>query len=86
MSGAVQHGRGEGTADAGAQARAEEDYKTYASFFHTLRNAHNRVVLGIDVLINKPMDEAERTERIVKLQEAARQLTELLDRAPIPRA
>lgn len=66
--------------------RLDDEYKAYASYFHTLRNAHNRVVLGIDVLINKPMDEAERTQRIEKLQDAARQVTELLDQAPTPRA
>jgi hypothetical protein len=66
--------------------RAEDEYRTYSTYFHTLRNAHNRVVLGIDVLVNKSMDDAERTQRLAKLQEAARDLTELLDRAPIPRA
>jgi hypothetical protein len=67
-------------------APANDEYRTYSAYFHTLRNAHNRVVLGIDVLMNKPMDDAERTQRLGKLQEAARQLTELLDQAPIPRA
>jgi hypothetical protein len=42
-------------------------------------------VLGIDVLVNKPMDEAERAQRLTKLQEAARDLTDLLDRAPVRR-
>ncbi|HJU72959.1 MAG TPA: hypothetical protein VJ717_04370 [Gemmatimonadaceae bacterium] len=68
------------------ETRTDEEYRAYASYFHTLRNAHNRVVLGIDVLINKPMDADERIQRVAKLQEAARQVTELLDRAPIPRA
>ncbi|MEW5917067.1 MAG: hypothetical protein AB1762_11710 [Gemmatimonadota bacterium] len=63
-------------------ASADDEFRTY---FHTLRNAHNRVVLGIDVLINKPMDEGERVQRLAKLQEAARDLTELLDRAPVRR-
>lgn len=72
-------------ADVG-QAATEEEYRTYAKYFHTLRNAHNRVVLGIDVLINKPMDDGERAQRLDKLLEAARQVTELLDQAPIPRA
>jgi hypothetical protein len=67
-------------------ARVDEEYRAYATYFHTLRNAHNRVVLGIDVLVNKPMDEAEREQRMNKLQEAARQVTELMDQAPIPRA
>lgn len=67
-------------------APASDEYRTYSAYFHTLRNAHNRVVLGIDVLINKPMDDAERAQRLGKLQDAARQLTELLDQAPIPRA
>ena len=70
----------------GTSLRDEDDYKAYSAYFHTLRNAHNRVVLGIDVLINKPMDEAERTQRIEKLQDAARQVTELLDQAPAPPA
>lgn len=69
-----------------SEKRADEDYRAYATYFHTLRNAHNRVVLSVDVLINKPMDEDERRQRITKLQEAARQVTELLDQAPIPRA
>jgi len=72
--------------DAGASARLDDEYKAHSVFFHSLRNAHNRVVLGIDVLINKPMDEAERNQRIEKLQDAARQVTELLDQAPTPRA
>ena len=72
------------TASAGVSA--DDEYRTYAAYFHTLRNAHNRVVLGIDVLMNKPMDDAERAERLAKLLEAARQVTELLDQAPIPRA
>ena len=67
-------------------ARADDEYRTYTTYFHTLRNAHNRVVLGIDVLVNKAMDDSERAQRLAKLQEAARDLTELLDRAPIPRA
>ncbi|MGQ0641306.1 MAG: hypothetical protein ACT4P6_11145 [Gemmatimonadaceae bacterium] len=71
---------------AGARVRTDEEYRTYSAYFHTLRNAHNRVVLGIDVLVNKPMDDAERTQRLGKLQDAARELTELLDQAPIPRA
>ena len=71
---------------AGADKHADDEYRAYASYFHTLRNAHNRVVLGVDVLINKPMDDAERMQRITKLQDAARQVTELLDQAPIPRA
>lgn len=70
----------------GTSLRPEDEYKAYATFFHTLRNAHNRVVLGIDVLINKPMDDAERAQRIERLQDAARQVTELLDQAPTPRA
>ncbi len=65
---------------------SDDEYRTYTTYFHTLRNAHNRVVLGIDVLANKSMDDAERAQRLAKLQEAARDLTELLDRAPIPRA
>ncbi|MGH7713675.1 MAG: hypothetical protein ACREOG_20495 [Gemmatimonadaceae bacterium] len=65
---------------------ADEEYRTYAAYFHTLRNAHNRVVLGIDVLVNKPMEASEREQRLGKLQQAARELTELLDRAPIPRS
>ena len=72
--------------DGGTSARHDDEYKAYASYFHTLRNAHNRVVLGIDVLINKPMDEAERMQRMEKLLDAARQVTELLDQAPTPRA
>jgi hypothetical protein len=75
-----------GGIEGGTSVRLDDEYKAYASFFHTLRNAHNRVVLGIDVLINKPMDEAERAQRIEKLQDAARQVTELLDQAPTPRA
>ncbi|HEY7566745.1 MAG TPA: hypothetical protein VH762_04200 [Gemmatimonadaceae bacterium] len=75
-----------GSIDVATSLRLDDEYKAYASYFHTLRNAHNRVVLGIDVLINKPMDEAERTQRIEKLQDAARQVTELLDQAPTPRA
>jgi hypothetical protein len=63
-------------------AHTDAEFRTY---FHTLRNAHNRVVLGIDVLINKPMDEAERLQRLAKLQDAARDLTELLDRVPVRR-
>jgi len=70
----------------GTSVRLDDEYKAHAAFFHSLRNAHNRVVLGIDVLINKPMDEAERRQRIEKLQDAARQVTELLDQAPTPRA
>lgn len=70
----------------GTPLSPEEEYKAYAKFFHTLRNAHNRVVLGVDVLIHKPMDETERRQRIEKLQEAARLVTELLDQAPTPRA
>jgi hypothetical protein len=66
--------------------RADDEYRTYTTYFHTLRNAHNRVVLGIDVLVNKAMDDGERAQRLAKLQEAARDLTELLDRAPIPPA
>ena len=66
--------------------RADDEYRTYTTYFHTLRNAHNRVVLGIDVLVNKAMDDGERAQRLAKLQEAARNLTELLDRAPIPPA
>ena len=69
-----------------ARTRTDEEYRHYATYFHTLRNAHNRVVLGIDVLVNKPMDDAERVQRLAKLQDAARELTELLDQAPIPRA
>jgi hypothetical protein len=69
-----------------SDARADDEYRTYTTYFHTLRNAHNRVVLGIDVLVNKAMDDGERAQRLAKLQEAARDLTELLDRAPIPRA
>lgn len=76
----------EGSTNAGASVGPEAEYKVYAAYFHTLRNAHNRVVLGIDVLINKPMDDAERRQRLEKLLEAARQVTELLDQAPIPRA
>lgn len=72
--------------DGGPSLRLDDEYKAYASYFHTLRNAHNRIVLGIDVLINKPMDDAERRQRIDKLQDAARQVTELLDQAPTPRA
>lgn len=72
-------------ADVG-QAATEEEYRAYAKYFHTLRNAHNRVVLGIDVLINKPMDDGERAQRLAKLLDAARQVTELLDQAPVPRA
>jgi len=72
--------------DGGASLRHDDEYQAYAAFFHTLRNAHNRVVLGVDVLINKPMDDAERRQRIEKLQDAARQVTELLDQAPTPRA
>jgi hypothetical protein len=72
------------TANSGVPA--DDEYRIYATYFHTLRNAHNRVVLGIDVLMNKPMDDAERAQRLDKLQEAARQVTELLDQAPIPRA
>jgi hypothetical protein len=68
---------------ASESARVDDEFRTY---FHTLRNAHNRVVLGIDVLVNKPMDEAERAQRLAKLQEAARDLTELLDRAPVRRS
>ena len=71
---------------ANGDARADDEYRTYTTYFHTLRNAHNRVVLGIDVLVNKAMDDSERAQRLAKLQEAARDLTELLDRAPIPRA
>jgi len=70
----------------GTSVRVDDEYKAYSAYFHSLRNAHNRVVLGIDVLINKPMDEAERKQRIEKLQDAARQVTELLDQAPPPRA
>ena len=44
------------------------------------------MVLGIDVLLPKPMDEAERAQRMNKLQEAARQVTELRTRPPVPRA
>jgi hypothetical protein len=76
--------RQDGTASAGVPN--DDAYRTYSSYFHTLRNAHNRVVLGIDVLIHKPMDDAEREQRLAKLQDAARELTELLDRAPIPRS
>ncbi len=65
---------------------SSEEYRAYAKYFHTLRNAHNRVVLGIDVLINKPMDDDERAQRLAKLLDAARQVTDLLDQAPIPRA
>lgn len=72
--------------DGGTSVRTDDEYKAYASYFHALRNAHNRVVLGVDVLINKPMDETERAQRIEKLQDAARQVTELLDQAPTPRA
>jgi hypothetical protein len=68
-----------------AQPTPEEQYKAYATYFHTLRNAHNRVVLGLDVLLHKPMDDSERLERLGKLQDAARAITELLDQAPIPR-
>lgn len=67
---------------ANESARADDEYRAY---FHTLRNAHNRVVLGIDVLVNKPMDDAERVQRLAKLQEAARDLTGLLDQAPLRR-
>ena len=74
-----------GSADLGTPLSPEEEYRAYAKYFHTLRNAHNRVVLGVDVLINKPMDDEERRQRIEKLQEAARQVTELLDQAPTPR-
>jgi signal transduction histidine kinase len=69
-----------------SESTPEEQYKAYATYFHTLRNAHNRVVLGLDVLLNKPMDDAERQQRLGKLQDAARAITELLDQAPIPRA
>ena len=81
MSGLRQQ---EGTANRGPAA--DDEYRNYSAYFHSLRNAHNRVVLGIDVLVNKPMDDAERAQRLGKLQDAARQLTELLDQAPIPRA
>jgi hypothetical protein len=79
MSGLQQH---DGPANAGVRG-TDDEFRTY---FHTLRNAHNRVVLGIDVLLTKPMDDAERMQRLTKLQEAARELTDLLDQAPIQRA
>lgn len=75
----------DGAPDASKNARLAEEYRAYATYFHTLRNAQNRVVLGIDVLLHKPMDDAERAQRMNKLQEAARQVTQLLDQAPIPR-
>ena len=76
----------DGVPEGSQSARFDEEYRAYATYFHTLRNAHNRVVLGIDVLVNKPMDEAERAQRMSKLQDAAREVTELMDQAPIPRA
>jgi len=75
----------EGASEGSKSARFDEEYRAYATYFHTLRNAHNRVVLGIDVMLHKPMDEDERAQRMNKLQEAARQVTELMDQAPIPR-
>ncbi len=76
----------DGVPEGSKSARFDEEYRAYATYFHTLRNAHNRVVLGIDVLVNKPMDEAERAQRMSKLQDAAREVTELMAQAPIPRA
>lgn len=75
----------DGVPEGSQNTRFDEEYRAYATYFHTLRNAHNRVVLGIDVLLHKPMDEVERAQRMTKLQDAARQVTELMDQAPIPR-
>ncbi|MGQ0538304.1 MAG: hypothetical protein ACT4R6_05105 [Gemmatimonadaceae bacterium] len=62
----------------------DERYRALASYFHRLRNAHNRVVLGIDVLLNKPVGDEERQRRLEKLRDAAREVTDVLNDAPLP--